>query len=42
MKSHSVVGLDASLLYSTSGSLNASVALTGFGDASDAFFLSRD
>ena len=33
--------LDASLLYSTSESLNASAALTEFGDASDSFFLSR-
>jgi CO/xanthine dehydrogenase FAD-binding subunit len=33
--------LDASLLYSTSETLNASVALTEFGDASEAFFRSR-
>jgi CO/xanthine dehydrogenase FAD-binding subunit len=33
--------LDASLLYSTSEALNASVALTEFGGASDEFFLSR-
>ncbi len=33
--------LDASLLYSTSETLNASIALTEFGDAPDTFFLSR-